>query len=155
MRVISSPSMRISPEVGASRPATRPSSVDLPLPDGPTTATNWPSGIVRSSSRKIVRRSAPDCTVFETLYNSIMKALLFFLGLLLAVGLSACGGSPRESSASRNVSAPDAAPTASTPQPTPAASPEETLPKNVAFRGSLAARYGLAPKASYPALAPK
>src|SRR2546423_11445950 len=152
IRVISSPSMRISPDVGASRPATRPSRVDLPLPEGPTTAMNCPSGMVRSSSRKIVRRSAPDCTGFETLYNSIMKALLFFLGLLLAVGLSACGGSPRESSASRNVTAPDAAPTASTAQPTPAASPEQTLPKIVAFGASLTAGYGLAPKESYPAL---
>jgi len=84
-----------------------------------------------------------------------MKALLFFLGLSFAVGLSACGGSPRESSASRNVTAPDAAPTSSTAQPTPAATPEETLPKIVAFGDSLTAGYGLAPKESYPALLQK
>src|SRR5437588_585898 len=98
MRVISSPSMRISPDVGASRPATRPSSVDLPLPEGPTTATNCPSGIVRSSSRRMVRRSAPDCTVFETLYNSIMKTLLAFLCLSFADSLTAGYGlAPKES----------------------------------------------------------
>ena len=34
------------PDVGASSPASSPSSVDLPLPDGPTIATNWPRGIV-------------------------------------------------------------------------------------------------------------
>ena len=41
-RVMSTPSMITEPEVGASRPAISPSSVDLPLPDGPTMATNWP-----------------------------------------------------------------------------------------------------------------
>ncbi len=40
--VMSTPSMRISPVLGASRPASSPSSVDLPLPDGPTMATNAP-----------------------------------------------------------------------------------------------------------------
>ena len=34
------------PCVGASRPAISPSSVDLPLPDGPTIATNWPAGTI-------------------------------------------------------------------------------------------------------------
>ena len=33
------------PLLGASSPATSPSSVDLPLPDGPTTARNEPAGI--------------------------------------------------------------------------------------------------------------
>jgi len=37
--VMSVPSITMRPEVGASSPAIRPSSVDLPLPDGPTTAT--------------------------------------------------------------------------------------------------------------------
>ena len=39
---MSVPSMAIDPDVGASSPASRPSSVDLPLPDGPTMATNCP-----------------------------------------------------------------------------------------------------------------
>jgi len=47
--VIDSPSMRMSPEVGASSPAISPSSVDLPLPEGPITEMNWPSGIFKSS----------------------------------------------------------------------------------------------------------
>ena len=50
-RVMSTPSMSTEPDVGASRPAISPSSVDLPLPDGPTIATNWPRGI---SSRQRV-----------------------------------------------------------------------------------------------------
>src|SRR5256714_14279131 len=152
MRVISSPSMRISPDVGASSPATRPSRVDLPLPEGPTTATNCPSGIVRSSSRRMVRRSAPDCTVFETLYNSIMKTLLAFLCLSIAAGLPSCAGSSRESSGARPT---DASNVAATAGPSPAATPEETLPKIVAFGDSLTAGYGLAPKESYPALLQK
>src|SRR5437588_6397241 len=158
MRVISSPSMRISPDVGASSPATRPSSVDLPLPEGPTTATNCPSGIVRSSSRRIVRRSAPDCTVFETLYNSIMKLSLpvfskilpLTFSLLAFTLLAACGSSSHESPVSRN----NTASNASTAQPT-AATPEETLPKIVAFGDSLTAGYGLAQNESYPSLLQK
>src|SRR5436305_9542562 len=157
MRVISSPSMRISPDVGASSPATRPSRVDLPLPEGPTTATNCPSGIVRSSSRKIVNFSAPDCTVFETLYNSIMKLSLpvfskilpLTFSLLAFTLLAACGGS---SSVSRNAAASSPALTA---QPTSAATSEETLPKIVAFGDSLTAGFGLAQNESYPSLLQK
>ena len=33
-------------------PAIRPSSVDLPLPDGPTIATNWPSRNVQRQRMK-------------------------------------------------------------------------------------------------------
>ena len=43
-RVMSMPSMTMRPVVGASSPAIRPSSVDLPLPDGPTMASVSPSG---------------------------------------------------------------------------------------------------------------
>ena len=43
--------------VGASRPAIRPSSVDLPLPDGPTMATNWPAGMVVVSGWRMVSGS--------------------------------------------------------------------------------------------------
>src|SRR5215211_50558 len=44
---MSTPSRIICPEVGESRPASRPSSVLLPLPDAPMMATNCP----RSTSR--------------------------------------------------------------------------------------------------------
>ena len=37
------------PALGVSSPASRPSSVDLPLPVAPMMATNWPLGIVKSS----------------------------------------------------------------------------------------------------------
>ncbi len=47
--VTARPSMRISPEVGGIRPATSFRSVDFPQPDGPTTATNSPSRMSRSS----------------------------------------------------------------------------------------------------------
>src|ERR1700712_3346345 len=46
-----SPPMRISPAVGASSPAIRRSSVDLPQPDGPTKTMNSPSAMSRSSPR--------------------------------------------------------------------------------------------------------
>ena len=40
--------------IGVSRPARRPSSVVLPLPDGPTMATNAPCGIENDTSRRTV-----------------------------------------------------------------------------------------------------
>ena len=81
-----------------------------------------------------------------------MKTLLAFLCLSFAVGLSSCGGSSRESSGARNS---DASNVAANAQPNVAATPEETLPKIVAFGDSLTAGYGLAPKESYPALLQK
>lgn len=61
-----------------------------------------------------------------------------------------CGGS-RESPASLNAAPPNSAASA---QPS-AATPEETLPKIVAFGDSLTAGYGLAPDESYPSLLQK
>jgi hypothetical protein len=54
--VRSSPSTSTLPRVGTSSPASRPSSVVLPLPDGPTTATKAPSGMVKLTSRSTARR---------------------------------------------------------------------------------------------------
>ena len=45
--VIGSPSQSTVPLEGRRRPATSESRVDLPQPLGPTTATNWASGISR------------------------------------------------------------------------------------------------------------
>ena len=43
------PPMRISPSVTSSSPAIMRSSVVLPQPDGPTSTTNSPSSIARST----------------------------------------------------------------------------------------------------------
>jgi hypothetical protein len=42
--------MRVTPEEGLSRPAATLRSVDLPQPVGPTTETNSPAAIERSTS---------------------------------------------------------------------------------------------------------
>src|SRR5579875_1317536 len=47
------PCHRTSPELGLSRPASRPRSVDLPEPDAPMIATNSPRSIVKSKPRRI------------------------------------------------------------------------------------------------------
>ena len=49
---MSTPSTMMRPVVGASRPAIRPSSVDLPLPDAPVIATTSFAGTTRSSRVK-------------------------------------------------------------------------------------------------------
>ena len=47
---IRSPATVTVPDVGLSRPATRLSSVDFPLPDGPMTAATSPAATVRLTS---------------------------------------------------------------------------------------------------------
>ena len=121
----------------------RPSSVDLPEPEGPTTETNWPSGIVRLTSSRMVSASAPEATRFVTLYNSIMLHLLPACSILLAcLAFAACGnGDTRES----------VSPQPAAPAPAPASNPG--APKIIAFGDSLTAGYGLASeRESYPAL---
>src|SRR6186713_1125246 len=69
---MSMPSMTTVPLVGASRPARSPSSVDLPLPDGPTIARNSPERIDRSRGCRMVSGRPPLSTVLDTPRNSIM-----------------------------------------------------------------------------------
>src|SRR5215213_1272134 len=137
--------MRISPEVGESSPAIRPSRVDLPLPEGPTIETNWPSGMTRSSDLTMVRTSAPEGTFFETLYNSIMKVFLLSLIFIVIPGFAACGSKERPAPAEATPPAPPRASTASS----------KSVAKIVAFGDSLTAGYGLSTSESYPALLQK
>jgi len=145
-----SPSIRMSPEVGASSPAINPSSVDLPLPDGPITEINWPSGIFKSSECRIVSISAPDGTILETLYNSIMNFLrartvrphVYFI-LFVVLLLAACHSVPPNSSGESRSKA------------GPPEQPAKSLPKIVAFGDSLTAGYGLPQAASYPSMLQK
>src|SRR6185503_9115141 len=51
--------MTMVPEVVVSRPASKPSSVLLPLPEAPMMATNCPAGISRSMPRRISTRWLP------------------------------------------------------------------------------------------------
>ena len=60
------------PVDGESRPAIRPSIVDLPLPDGPVIATDWPRAIVRVVGFRIVSSPAPLVTVRETSTSAII-----------------------------------------------------------------------------------
>mmetsp|Transcript_70 Transcript_70/g.169 ORF Transcript_70/g.169 Transcript_70/m.169 type:complete len:189 (+) Transcript_70:1995-2561(+) len=53
--VMGVPCTRTSPSSGIKRPATRRVRVDLPQPDGPTTATKPPSGTVTSSPSRTGR----------------------------------------------------------------------------------------------------
>ena len=51
-----------------------PSSVDLPLPDAPTIATNCPFGMVMVSGWRMVSGCVPLVTVLETSRSSIIRA---------------------------------------------------------------------------------
>jgi acyl-CoA thioesterase I len=81
--------------------------------------------------------SAPDGTILETLYNSIMNRFVLYVVLIAAFTLTACRSEvPKEA-----------------PSPPPAPEqPAKSLPKIVAFGDSLTAGYGLPQNASYPAL---
>src|SRR5271168_1049914 len=58
-RLNSSPATTTEPEFGRSKPVITMSSVDLPEPDGPSSATASPRPILRSMSRRIWTRPAP------------------------------------------------------------------------------------------------
>ena len=96
----------------------------------------------------MVKLSAPEGTVFETLYNSIMTKYWFALLLMLAALLTACGDKK-----SANVSSTPEGNAA--PLPAVSASPERSLPKIVAFGDSLTAGLGLSAAESYPSLLQK
>src|SRR5579863_10344095 len=70
--VMSTPSRRTRPEVGASSPAMSPRRVDFPLPDGPVIATEWPRSTRIDVGWRIVSGPAPLVTVRDTCLNSIM-----------------------------------------------------------------------------------
>ena len=57
---ISSPPTRTAPDVGRSRPASRCISVDLPEPDGPMTAVNWPAGTSSETPRSASTADSPS-----------------------------------------------------------------------------------------------
>ena len=57
---ISSPPIRTDPEVGRSSPASRCMSVDLPEPDGPMTAVNWPAGTSSETPRRASTAESPS-----------------------------------------------------------------------------------------------
>src|SRR5262245_51952578 len=72
--VMSTPSSRIRPVVGASSPAISPRSVDLPLPDAPVIATARPRAMSSDNEWRIVRGPAPLGTVRETSTSWMMRS---------------------------------------------------------------------------------
>jgi acyl-CoA thioesterase-1 len=100
----------------------------------------------------MVKLSAPEATVFETLYNSIMTKYLLALLLVAIALLSGCGnhGSGNVSSNLSTIATPDAV-----TSPVVPASPKRSLPKIVAFGDSLTAGLGLPAQDSYPSLLQK
>src|ERR1043165_10025310 len=77
-----------------------------------------------------------------------MRTALLLFSLMSAALLAACGGASSDSASRNNAPTPDA-------RPANSATPDETLPKIVAFGDSLTAGYGLSPAESYPALLQK
>src|ERR1022692_1241586 len=154
--VMSSPSSSSWPLVALSSPASSPSSVLLPLPDGPIMAANWPRGIARSMPRRISTRCVGVSMVRVRRMTSIMgremrdsslasvmiMAVSFRLmgaGALL-VALAGCGGAKQEPSALK--------PASPVEKPTP--TPVDTRPVIAAFGDSLSAGLGLDTGQSYP-----
>ena len=58
--VMSSPPISTVPAEGVSRPASRCISVDLPEPDGPMTAVNWPAGTSSVTPRRASTADSPS-----------------------------------------------------------------------------------------------
>ena len=60
MAVMSWPPMWTVPAVGVSSPASRCISVDLPEPEGPMTAVNWPAGTSIETPRSASTADSPS-----------------------------------------------------------------------------------------------
>ena len=60
MSVMSSEPTKTRPLLGRSRPASMCMSVDLPEPDGPMTAVNWPTGTLRLTPRSACTADSPS-----------------------------------------------------------------------------------------------
>src|SRR5690242_182475 len=152
---MSSPSRMMCPLVALSRPASNPSSVLFPLPEGPMIAANSPCGIVRLMPRKIstlwvgvaiVRfRSITSMIgrgISELLGTSVMIMAVranWIVAALLSLTLYGCGGHQQTEQSES-----EAAPAAIAPAPI------DTRPVIVAFGDSLTAGYGVEPGKSYP-----
>lgn len=88
----SCPSMRTVPELGVSRPASKPSNVDLPDPETPTMATDSPARTSKLTPDRMVNRASPVLTslpsswalmmVCEGLFKVVLR---FALACALAV----------------------------------------------------------------------
>src|SRR5579872_101728 len=162
MPVMSTPSSRICPDVGASRPASKPSSVLFPLPDAPMIATNWPRSTSKSMPFRISTVWVAVSMRFETCratmaawfepewfdwFDIVPLYLLFwhrvarfslFLGLL---ALMSCGQPKPAEEPIANPAAPAI--------PTPP-SQSDARPVIAAFGDSLTAGFGLEAGLSYP-----
>src|SRR5690554_3588805 len=138
----SRPSSSTDPDDGRSSPASRPSSVVFPLPDGPTIATNSSGSTVRLMSLRTTRRRPAlsyACSRFSVMMRMTKRTILALTTLLFA-----CGDAPADRA--EPPSADQAAASAT-------ATPPETEPGAVLFLGtSLTAGYGLDPDDAYPAL---
>src|SRR5271165_5887850 len=66
--------MKMSPEVGASRPAIMRRRVDLPQPDGPTSTTNAPSSMPRLMSMRTL--VSPELLLSASMCNLAMTGAL-------------------------------------------------------------------------------
>src|SRR5215472_8333610 len=152
---MSTPSSRMLPLVALSSPASRPSRVLLPLPDGPMIATNWPRGIERSMPRRISTRCVGVAIARVSRMTSMMPwesvgatsvmimavPLKWMLLVAATVALIACG--------SREQSKPQEQTQVAQPAPQALQKPD-TRPVIAAFGDSLSAGFGVEPGKSFP-----
>ena len=87
------PSISTLPEVGRSKPANKASSVDLPLPEGPTMATESPAAISSDTPSSTVSGSPPEVRRF-TRSCAAMRGAFGCMGAGLYAG-AACSESRR------------------------------------------------------------
>src|SRR5215470_12748617 len=88
------------PVVGRSRPAMRPSNVDLPLPEGPAMAANWRAGISRVTSVRTSTGRPPLSRRMPRLRTLIITRSILHggEGRRLARALTGDGSCPRMAS---------------------------------------------------------
>src|SRR5688500_8702339 len=141
----SAPSRTTEPRDGVSRPASRPSRVVLPLPEGPMMETNAPWGMENETSRSTVSRCAPLSYSFVRSRAMSMIGRAWWGGVL-GLGL-ACSSAPPDET---DRPADDAGAVEDTLQ---GGGGEAERARSIVFFGtSLTAGLGVQPEEAYPAL---
>src|SRR5690349_10893297 len=143
------PSRSTEPRLGVSRPASSPSSVVFPLPDGPTIATYDPVGISKFTSRSTASWWSPLRYSFVNSLATSMSTRVWIM--MAALVMAACGGSDGSRAAGDSGAVAANGATANGTTATDAVTSDRR--RAVVFLGtSLTAGLGLEPEQAFPAL---
>ena len=150
------------PRVGVSRPASRPSSVVFPLPEGPTIATNDPCSMSKDTSRRTASLCSPLMYSFVTSRAISMNEVVAWVRyrrreilvatLALVVACRSNGNMDAANNSADTKNNMSVAKRAETTAAENSVAVSIRIPVVLFFGTSLTAGYGLDPQQAFPSL---